>query len=1276
MFTGEATLSFKTGPDFENPRDSDGNNVYEVTIVVTDGTMYDKDDETKGIKKGDLRKDELPVTVKVINSTEDNRPGSVEFSNRQPEIATEFTAELRDPDTNEDNPPTEVKWQWYRETAAAANARTTTYCSNTTPITGSADSADGVNERRHYVEIDYPDPPPANPSGWTPTGWEKIPGATSDTYRPSDNMETPDDDTETTTDVGRCLRATVTYRDGGVRPDQVDRTHTAADVRETTVDETLEATFQGTEQPVKAIDERNKHPQFTDNGAIGGAPESVYRAVRREDTTADTTPSIIITEAWAAADTFEGRDSTPGTDDDEDDTTNDLLTYELSGEDVGAFRITGTVGYNNVVTSTLQGEDGMHGGNDDVPDGQLTLTASLNYDDPDPLDDEPPKREYRVTITAIDPSGDRDSVNVVVTLTNLNEPPQSMGTPTAMHKENDTSVVYRFSAQDPERSGITYNLVTDAGDPSLPANAVTAADIADRRLFTLNQVYGTLSFKQPLDGRVRPNYEMPEDGDADNTYHVVVKAEVADDKNPRDVVVGKLTVTVTNVNEAPKFDETTLPLEIAENPNDSEKEPPLAADYLYLVNRGVGKPSVDLPEEPDLDVGIPVVAVDDDNTFTANDYTGEGYNRDGTGTGNTARPTQLIDNLTYELSGEGAGTVFDIVPATGQILTREKLDHEVKDTYNVTVKATDPWGLYDSIDLKIYVTDVDEADPGGHLTLTGDDSHTYAENNPNTTLGTYTVSGAATTVATTPVTWELEGDDASYFTLDCKARVEPGEPCQDTDRSRILKFKVDPNDPIYPNYERPRDEVISNTNTNTYTVTVKVSSGGEVNLVEVTVMVTDVEEDGTVKLSATGGKVGTPLTAELTDDDIVVGAIEWQWYRDDPEAGSSNPITGERSYSYTPKFADVGYHLTVKASYADRRGPGKSASGSITTPVADANAAPAFADATATREVAEKRPSGTPVGSPITATDPNGDTLTYEVSGADAASFAVDDGGQLQTSASFDYEAKSSYSVTITATDPESLSGSIAVTVNIINVDEPGWVTLSPSRPSVGARITADVEDPDGTPTEMKYRWSYSDSMSGPFTPYPAETTDRFTPVEADVGRYLRVVVEYNDVHGPQTESATTETAVISNDAPEFPSENATRSVAENTAAGTNIGDPVTATDPDTGDTLTYTLGGADGASFDIGVSTGQLMTRAALDYETKTEYTVTVTATDLYNASDSITVTIMVTDVDENNAPVFAAATATRTVAENSAAGTDVGVPVTATDADGDTLTYSLGGD
>ena len=90
-----------------------------------------------------------------------------------------------------------------------------------------------------------------------------------------------------------------------------------------------------------------------------------------------------------------------------------------------------------------------------------------------------------------------------------------------------------------------------------------------------------------------------------------------------------------------------------------------------------------------------------------------------------------------------------------------------------------------------------------------------------------------------------------------------------------------------------------------------------------------------------------------------------------------------------------------------------------------------------------------------------------------------------------------------------------------------------------------------------------------------------------------------------------------------------TRSVAENTASGQNIGAPVTATDADPGDTLTYTLGGTDAAAFGIVSASGQLQTSAALDYETKASYAVTVSVSDGNGGADSINVTINVVTAD-----------------------------------------------
>ena len=157
------------------------------------------------------------------------------------------------------------------------------------------------------------------------------------------------------------------------------------------------------------------------------------------------------------------------------------------------------------------------------------------------------------------------------------------------------------------------------------------------------------------------------------------------------------------------------------------------------------------------------------------------------------------------------------------------------------------------------------------------------------------------------------------------------------------------------------------------------------------------------------------------------------------------------------------------------------------------------------------------------------------------------------------------------------------------------------------------------------------------------------------------------------TGTGTTNTAPVFTDGT-----STTHTIAENTAAGINIGTAITATDADN-DTLSYTLGGTDANVFSIESTTGQLKTRAALDYETKRTFTVTITVSDGNGGSDSITVTINVTDIDEtprNRAPVFTdGVSTTRSVAENTAAGQNIGRTISATDPDGDTLRYNFSG-
>ena len=114
------------------------------------------------------------------------------------------------------------------------------------------------------------------------------------------------------------------------------------------------------------------------------------------------------------------------------------------------------------------------------------------------------------------------------------------------------------------------------------------------------------------------------------------------------------------------------------------------------------------------------------------------------------------------------------------------------------------------------------------------------------------------------------------------------------------------------------------------------------------------------------------------------------------------------------------------------------------------------------------------------------------------------------------------------------------------------------------------------------------------------------------------------------------------------------------------------ATDPNM-DTLTYTLGGTDAASFSIVSTSGQLQTKAALDKEEKDTYMVMVTATDPSGLSATINVTIKVTNVAEP--PELTGMDSVR-VPENTAVSTAVETYMATDDEDdkaGTAITWSL---
>ena len=311
---------------------------------------------------------------------------------------------------------------------------------------------------------------------------------------------------------------------------------------------------------------------------------------------------------------------------------------------------------------------------------------------------------------------------------------------------------------------------------------------------------------------------------------------------------------------------------------------------------------------------------------------------------------------------------------------------------------------------------------------------------------------------------------------------------------------------------------------------------------------------------------------------------------------------------------------------------------------AQSNSAPDFGATTATRSVDEytgsnvlnDRPWYGNIGDPVTATDADNDKLTYSIKNTRTSPFYIDrDNGQLQVGTPLDYETGSSYSVTVVATDPSRASDKITVTITVSDVEEAGTVSFYWERPQVSTALKATLADGDGNITSESWQWSKADNRNGTFANISSAASDTYTPVAVDIGKYLKVTVNYNDGNGTgKTASAVSRSAVravpSSNNTPVYNLNHSggyrcpngvdadyCLSVPRKSPIGANIYYPGGASDPDRADDLRYTLEGTDKDSFSIDHSNGNLYTEISFnDVEDSQDYLVTVRASDETGAS------------------------------------------------------------
>ena len=547
------------------------------------------------------------------------------------------------------------------------------------------------------------------------------------------------------------------------------------------------------------------------------------------------------------------------------DPERDLLTYSLSGTHATLF---------DIVTSS----------------GQILTKSDLDY--------EGTRNTYSVTVSVTDSKdtqGNDDpavdaSIQVTINVIDDDEAPEITGATSTSWSENATGTVATYTATDPENATTTWT--------------VHGTDKEDFGITEDGQLY--------ID--TVPNYE-------DRTFYQV-RVQASDGPNIADLDV---TVTITNEDEtgvvtlSPTSPEVGTPVNAhltdpdlfdsitgwswyrspdesnwgspisgatgsAYTPVDADEGMYLKATASYDDGHGAGKTATGVSDSKVPTTNSqPSFSPDIVRSVDENTPPGQGI-----GDPVTASNDEAEDTLVYQLGGTDADS-FDFSTSTGQLMTKELLDHETKPSYSVTITVSDGKDANNNDDptpdaeivVTVQVNDMDEAP-----VIAGDSPIVFPENSTST-VGTFTVKDPE---GLTTFVWSLSGTDASAFDL----------------VDGVLTFKSP------PNYESK----------NSYSVTVQASDGHLTGTLAVTINITNVDEPGTVTLLNTQPQVETPLTAELEDPDGSTLDVTWEWERS-TSGDPWNTITGATSASYTPVEADVGKSLRATATYTDPQGPNR-----------------------------------------------------------------------------------------------------------------------------------------------------------------------------------------------------------------------------------------------------------------------------------------------------------------------------------------------------------------
>ncbi|MDJ0608905.1 MAG: cadherin repeat domain-containing protein, partial [Kiloniellales bacterium] len=659
----------------------------------------------------------------------------------------------------------------------------------------------------------------------------------------------------------------------------------------------------------------------------------------------------------------------------------------------------------------------------------------------------------------------------------------------------------------------------------------------------------------------------------------------------------------------------------------------------------------------------------------------------GTAVGITALATDAdaTDTVSYSLSNNAGGR-FAIDGTTGVITVANSslLDYESATSHTVEVTATSTDGSTSVQSFTVNLTDDTAEAQVGPVTDSNASANTVSESAVNGTAVGVTAL-AVDADATDTVSYSLSDDAGGRFAIDGTTGV-----ITVADSSQL-------------DYEAATSHTVEVTAT---------STDGSTSVQSFTVNLTDDTAEAavgpvsdsnasanTISESAVNG-TAVGVTALATDAD----ASDTVSYSLSNDAGgrfaidASTGVITVADSSQLDYEAATSHSVEVTATSTDGSTSVQSFTINLTDDTAEAQVGPVTDSNAVANTISESAANGTQVHITARATDADAtDSVSYSLSDDAGGRFAIDSTTGVITvadSSQLDYEAATSHTLEVTATSTDGSTSVQSFTVNLTDDTAEAQVgpvtdsnavanTVSESAANgTAVGITALASDADATDTVS---YSLSNDAGGRFA--IDASTGVITVADGDLLDYETATSHTVEVTATSTDGSTSVqsfTVNLTDDpaedgvGPISDSNASENSVSESAVNGTAVGITALASDPDIGDTVSYSLSNDAGGRFAIDGTTGVITVAdsSQLDYEAATSHTVEVTATSTDGSTSTQSFTVNLTD-DTSEAqvgPVTDSNASANTVSESAVNGTAVGITALASDADAtDTVSYSL---